>query len=732
MRKLLTFIVTILAATAVLVVGVLVVAPSAGGVSSIGGGDPQEIDLALLDQYAIRSEVVASDGTVIDTLHGPENREPVSLDRVSQPVIDAILAVEDAEFYAHNGVNFRGMVRALFENVSAGQIEQGGSTITQQLVKKALLTDDRNLDRKSQEIPLALQLEQQLTKDEILEKYLNTVYFGAGAYGVEAAAETYWGQHADQLGYAEAAMLAALIANPVRFDPTMHPQTAYDRRRDALSRMVREEKITEDEAKIYASAPLPVRRCDGEVAALTCAGQNQQDQPDDYFVEEVKQHLLFDSDILGSTDEERYHALFDGGLRIYTTLDPRLQELAVRAQAAGVPPNDKGITAAMVTLDNSSGAVRAMVGGPDYAVQQTNVATDLPGRQTGSTFKIFTLLTALEQGNLPIDYISGGQSFPNPFGTPNPYKVDGAGGSLASVTQKSSNGAFVRLEQVVGLDPVIDMAKRLGVTTDLQPDLSLTLGVKSVPLIQMAAAYAAIPNEGDFNPSYLIDRIEDRDGEVIYEHESESSREFSEDTACYATSMLIDNVKYGTGTRARLPEMPSAGKTGTTDKNTDALFVGFTPYLTTAIWMGAPEVNPWTGQLPTMQNLNGVANFGGTYPAMMWKAFNEPANAPFAVRDFPTCAPYKRSARNVVGFGGSKLNEGRAPTSGSPSRSGTTTTTTRSGDDDDDGGDGGDGGGGGTTGTTSAPTTPTTGPAPTTPPDGGAGAEADNNEGGGE
>ncbi len=708
MRKLLTLVVSIVAAAAVVIAGGLAVAPSAGDLASIGGGDPQDIDLAKLDEYAVRSEVYASDGSLLATLHGPENREPVALAVVPKPVIDAILAVEDAEFYAHNGVNFRGMTRALFENVSAGQIEQGGSTITQQLVKKALLTDDRNLDRKTQEIPLAMQLERQVGKDRILETYLNTVYFGSGAYGVEAAAETYWGVHVGELGYPEAAMLAALIANPVRYDPTLHPQAAYDRRREALSRMVREEMITEQDAKSYASAPLPVRRCDGSSTVINC-GNVDQGPAEDYFVEEVKQHLLFDSSLLGDTFDERYQALFSGGLRIDTTLDPRMQELAEKVQAEGVPPNSKGITSAMVTLDNYSGAVRAMVGGPDYAVSQVNVTTDLPGRQTGSTFKIFPLLTALEQGNLPIDTIAGGQSFPNPFGTPNPYKVDGPGGTLASVTQRSSNGAFVRLEQVVGLGPTIDMAKRLGVTTDLKPNLSLTLGVESVPLVQMANAYATIPNGGNFNQAYLIDRIESRDGEEIYQHELDPSREFSADTACYATSMLVDNVKYGTGTRARLPVMASAGKTGTTENHTDALFIGFTPYVTTAVWMGALSEDPWTGKLPTMENLNGVANFGGTYPAMMWKAFNEPANEPFPLREFPTCETYKRSARNVIGFGGSKLNEGGSAWGTKPRSTGstgstasTTTTTSReavtpqppNGGGGDGGGDGGAGDGG--------------------------------------
>ncbi len=562
MRKLLVLIGVIFVTAVVLAVTVIALAPAARQLATAASGQPEQIDLAALDNYAVRSEVYAQDGTLLATLHGPENREPVSLSSVPQPVIDAILAVEDADFYQHNGVNFRAMTRAFFENVNAGGVEQGGSTITQQLVKNALLTSERDFDRKRKEIPLALRLEHELTKDQILEKYLNTVYFGAGAYGVQAAAETYWGIDVGSLGYPEAAMLAALIANPVSFDPTLHPDVAYEQRRLALERMVSLGKLSREDADKYQRAPLPVRRCAAtdQSRPLSC-GDVALPEADNYFVEEVKQRLL-DDPALGATRNERVDRLFGGGLKVYTTLDPGAQADAEKAAADVTPKNDKGITAALVAVDNRTGAVRAMVGGPGYDTYQYNVATHEPGRPTGSSFKLFVLLTALEQGNLPFDTIQGGTSFPCPGCEQNPYKVDGPGGTLTYVTSKSSNGAFVRLGQVVGLQNVIDTAHRLGVTNQTfnAANLSIPLGPYDVTPLEMASAYASIPNGGEYNPAYFVDRVEDRQGNVILDHTPEATQVVSNMNACYASQILQENVKSGTGTRARLDPTAGGGK----------------------------------------------------------------------------------------------------------------------------------------------------------------------------
>ena len=394
-----------------------------------------------------------------------------------QPVIDAILAVEDADFYHHNGVNVRAIIRALIENVDAGGVEQGGSTITQQLVKNALLTSERDFDRKAKEVALAIRLEQQLTKDQILEKYLNTVYFGSGAYGVQAAAETYWGVDVG------AARLRRRRPCSPRSSPTRWPTTRRCTRRWptssgalALERMV---SLGQDHPR--RGRPVPDRAAAGAplrpdaIRASRCrAATRRCPQADDYFCEEVKQQLLDDPDLGATTRTERVARLFGGGLKIYTTLDPVGASRGRTGRApTSTPQNDKGITAAMVSVDNRTGAVRALVGGPGFDTYQYDIATLEPGRQTGSSFKTFMLLTALEQGNLPFDTIQGGGSFPSPGCEPNPYKVDGPGGTLTYVTTKSSNGAFVRLGQIVGLENVIDIAGRLGVTNpDFDPKSS--------------------------------------------------------------------------------------------------------------------------------------------------------------------------------------------------------------------------------------------------------------------
>ena len=303
-----------------LAVSTVAVAPYAQDL--LGAGQLDYPDLNL-DQLAQRSLAFAADGSVLAVLHAEENRVNVTLDDVPDQVIDTIVAVEDAEFYAHEGVNVRAIVRALFENVSAGAIEEGASTITQQVVKNSFLTPEREINRKTREIILAIELERQLSKDEILERYLNTVYFGGGAYGVGAAAELYWGSGIDALDWPEAALLAGIISNPVANDPILNPDAALAQRQLALDRIVELGYISQDQADLYATAPLPVQRA--EVFR----------EPDDYFIEEVKQRLL-DDERLGETEAERFNAVFRGGLRIHTTFEPQTQALALFARASEI------------------------------------------------------------------------------------------------------------------------------------------------------------------------------------------------------------------------------------------------------------------------------------------------------------------------------------------------------------------------------------------------------------
>jgi len=624
-------------------VSVVAMAPFAVDLVEAVETEPPAIDLDRLDDLATRSYVFASDGTLLATLFGPENRQPVELDTIPDPVVDAILAVEDADFWLHGGVNVRSIARALVRNVDSGGISEGGSTITQQLVKNAYLTSDTTFNRKTREAALALELERQLTKEEILETYLNTVYFGAGAYGVQAAAETYWGKWANQLGWGEAALLAGLISNPSRFDPFTNPDGARNQRALALARLVEVGHITPEQAEQFDAEPLPEDRCAGDnpLGLPQCEINQVAPSTGNYFVEDVRQALLTDPRYgLGATDAERAATLYGGGLRITTTLDPAMQELAERAVDEVVPANGLGVTAAMVAVENDSGAVRSMVGGGDYREDRYNVTSQLPGRQTGSTFKTFVLLAALNQGAVPQDSIQGGGSFPNPQGSPNPYRVSGAGGTLTSITAGSSNGAYIRLGQIVGLENVAEVAERLGLRTDFGDfPISLPLGTLLTAPLDMASAFSAIAHEGIRNPTYMIEQVVDADGDVLFDHVPEPTRALTRQVACLATNVLTEVVRGGTATRARLPGQIAAGKTGTTERNADAWFVGFTPYITTAVWMGNPEANV------SMANLGGVANFGGTFPAAVWRDFNAGYHAEREPRSFPTCAPTRSGQR---------------------------------------------------------------------------------------
>lgn len=611
--------ISLVAATALISIG-----PELATVTSLTENTAAELELEDLD---VRSSMFATDGTFLTLLVDGENREPVSLDEIPQVVIDAVLAMEDADFYEHDGVNYRAVFRALIENINAGGIAQGGSTITQQLIKNAFLSSAQDLDRKSTEAFYALRLERQFTKDEILERYLNTIYFGAGAYGVQAAAETYWGyEDLSLLGWEEAAMLAGLIRNPTGYDPTLDVKRARRRRATVADVLVIRGHITEDEAERIKRAPLPAER------------QEPRDtKPTDYFVEEALKELLNNPDIpLGTEYLERKRNVYLGGLSITTSFDLEAQAMAIQARDDTVPENDKGFTIAMVSVETHTGAVRTMVGGAAFKEEQFNLTTD-GTRQPGSTMKTFVLAALFEAGYTPSDKVRGDSpcTFPNPGGYPNPYVVRGGRGaeiSLAAATRASNNCSFVRLGQVVGNDKVVDIATRLGISTLVPSDavLSLPLGSKEVHPIEMASAYAAMGNDGLLNEAWYIERIEDRDGNLIYEHHSNPTRALSIQSARMLTQVLASNVRGGTGTRARLEGgHEAAGKTGTTQNSEDAWFVGYTDYLSTAVWMGNPD-----------EKIAMPGTFGGKYPAIAWGQFNNGYHADLEAVEFVDPDPY--------------------------------------------------------------------------------------------
>ena len=676
------FLTVIVAGGVLLALTLALLVPGIRGVLSAHTADPVSIDLRPLDQ---RSIVLAADGTdVLASLHREQNRKIVPFSDLPAVLMATVLAVEDASFYEHGGVNVRSMVRALSANVRSGDVKEGGSTITQQLVKNALLDSTQDFNRKIKEAVLSVRLEGQLSKKEILERYLNTVYLGNGAYGVQAAAETYFGKDAKNLDQAQSALLAGLIKNPVGYDPIRFPDAAAKRRAEVVGRLEKVGAVDDVGGARILFTPLPTE------------AHSVLPKPDDYFVNEVVQRLLGDKR-LGPSPTARYNALFKGGLTITTTLDPDAQVKAQAAVRSTLPDTGGRFTAALVSIDPSTGAVRALVGGPGFEQSKYNIATQGIGRQVGSAFKPFVLATALEQGISPRSKIYGGGpcTFPNPGGIPDPYKAENFEGEqfgtvdLYAATKHSVNCAFLRLGSLVGLDKVVAMAHRLGVTAKLNPDLSLPLGTGEVRPIDMAAAYATFANDGVRNEPYFVERIEDSRDKVLYQHRRHPVRAISADVARQVTEVLKGVITGGTGTAARFTDgRPAAGKTGTTADHGDAWFVGYTTHLATAVWMGSP-----IGNTVKMVNVAGVARVtGGTFPARIWQAFMGPAHAGVPITDFPAPpepgataslrlptdkeTPRPRPVTTTTTVDGAPSTETTTPGAGATSTTSTSTTST--------------------------------------------------------
>jgi membrane peptidoglycan carboxypeptidase len=582
--------------------------------------------LGELGSLSERSVVYDKDGNVLTILRAEENRKPVELKAVPEIVIHAILDVEDASFYEHKGFDVRSATRALFSNADAGTIKQGGSTITQQLVKKSLLTPERSIDRKVQEAVLATRMEKVMTKDQILERYLNLVYFGNGAYGVEAAAETYFGVPVGQLGPADSAFLAGLIRNPLANDPLKNPEQAKERRNTALQQMVERGHLSAEEGDRLKETPVP--------AKLTTPLPEKQG----YFLEEMKQRLLDDTR-LGDTAVERYDAVFRGGLQIYTTFDPKAQQQAELAVRDGVPSgrlNKIGATGALATVEPGNGAVRAVVGGPGFDQFKYDIATHAPGRQPGSTFKAFTLLAALEAGYGASSTVDGSA----PCLVRGGGKIDNAGDTIgggtltmAAATAGSVNCAFERMAATLGLEKVVEMAHRLGIKGKLDPYPAMVIGSEEVTPLEMAGAYAAIANDGIFHAPTFIDRITGPDGKLILKGTDEGKRVLSTTVARSAMS-IMQGVFNGTARGQNLKGRIAAGKTGTTNDSTNTWFVGYTPQAATAVWIGVPTENK------PLHGLGGrYSVYGATFAAPIWRAFMNDYLADKPVLDFPKVGP---------------------------------------------------------------------------------------------
>ena len=580
------------------------------------------------------STLYAADGSLVATFHAEENRKVVPLEQIPVHVRNAVIAIEDERFYRHSGVDVRGVLRALGNDAASGEVVEGGSTITQQYVKQEILRDSsKSVRRKLQEASTAVQLERRYSKDRILELYLNAIYFGSGAYGIEAAAHQYFDKPAPELSVAEGALLAGLIQSPSATDPFDRPDLALDRRHLVLQRMRANDMITDAEQLWADNTPLAL------ASSVVPAAERYRAA---FFVETVKQWIL-DDERFGPSAQARRDLLFGGGLRIYTTVDLELQAHAEAAVQA-VLPNQSGPDASLVAIEGSTGYVRAMVGGRDFfgrgGIAKLNLATQ-GARQAGSSFKPFVLAEAITQGIDPQTRLPAPSCIAIPLRGAPPWKPcnygkeSGGTPSIVDGTVHSYNTLYAQLMMQVGPQSAMDLATRLGIRSPLEAVPAAVLGSNVVTAMDMAAAYSSFANRGVQVPAVLVTRITRADGTVLYRHEHQQTKVLEAGVADTVTSILEQVIQRGTGTRAEL-DRPAAGKTGTTDDNKDAWFAGYTPELTTAVWVGFPVLGP-DGQLVRMQPPSTpVRVVGGLYPAQIWQRFMSAALAGRPVTAFPT------------------------------------------------------------------------------------------------
>ena len=513
-----------------------------------------------------------------------EQRVDVPLDRVSPRMVDALLSVEDRRFYSHHGIDARRIMKAAWRNWRAGRILEGGSTLTQQLARLEQLTPARTLERKIREMTIAVRLEERYTKKQILNAYLNAVYFGDGYYGVEAASRGYFGKPAAELQPHEAALLAALVRSPSGYSPSVYPERAVKRRNLVLRLMRDTGRLSEPEYRTAVDMPLRPAKAAGELTATLSCGQ--------YYQEEVRRQLV--SHFGGQQ-------VLRGGLRVYTGYDPDMQcaaEQAIGARIARITKTQKSardLEASLVALDPASGEVRALVGGRDFGATSFNRATQAR-RQPGSAFKPIIYAAALERGLAPASMLT---HLDEPIMTDNgPWLPGGEHESneysLRTALKISSNRAAAQLLRQVGFSQTAYYAARLGIESRLPDVPSLALGTGGVTLLELTSAYGVFANEGVSVQPHLITRVEDGDGAAIWNDVPGRHQAVTASTAFLMNSMLADVVNSGTGAGARAAgfKLPAAGKTGTTDDYSDAWFVGYTPHLVAGVWFGLDKPAP--------------------------------------------------------------------------------------------------------------------------------------------
>ncbi len=568
------------------------------------------------------SQIFDYKGNLITNVYAFENRVYVPLDKISKIAREAVIAEEDERFYEHGALDYRGIMRAIWQDIRHGRAIQGGSTITQQLARSLFLTQARTIRRKVKEALLAIELEKKFTKDQILEMYLNEVYFGAGAYGIESAAETYFGKHASELTLPEAAMLAGVIKAPSDINPFVNMKSAKEAQKIVLAKMADVGYITEKQAIDAYNAPLKF------------ATKKETNDNMGYVIDYVKEKV---ADMFGDK------MLYEGGLKIYTTIRPELQKagtdainkVLTDAENKDIFPKNKknhlGVIqpqSCLTAIDTKTGAILAMVGGRDY--NNTKYNRTLALKQPGSSFKIFDYTSAIASGSLTPSSIilSAPYKVKTSTGVWEPHEWIGANRYFGNMSvyralALSSNICAAKVSQRIGLDTVIYYARKFGITTPLKPYPSIAIGSFEVKQLEMADAYAVLGDGGVRHPPYIIEKIVSPDGQVLYKHKDNSYRVVSPQVA-YIMNKIFSYV-MSTEVNARIKGLPAAGKTGSTDNWTDAWFDGYTPNISVSVWVG-PDSKEVT--------FPGVMNAGMRFPAMIWHQFMLQAMNEFPKTDF--------------------------------------------------------------------------------------------------
>ncbi|MDI6703741.1 MAG: penicillin-binding protein 1A [bacterium] len=572
--------------------------------------------LSSLEEYtgkswAIPTKIYSIDNQIIAKF-GTEEREIIGLEDCPKDLINAIISIEDANFYKHKGISLKGILRAFWVNLKALRIKEGGSTITQQLSKILFLTRERTFSRKIQEMILALKIELGYTKDEILERYLNKIYFGHGIYGIEAASNFYFNKSTKELNLAECALLAGIPRAPNRYSPILHPESAIARQSDVLNRMYALgyiNSLQKEEAK--KAMQKAIKKIKGHKISINKAP---------YFVEYIRQRL-----------EEKYgeNAIYKGGLKVYTTLDLKMQHHAQQALKEGLERLNRGrkkkVEGAFIAISPKTGYIKAMVGGSGFRKENQLNRTVQAKRQPGSAFKPFLYAAAIEEGftaastimDSPVVYKCQG-------GTWAPHNYSGGFYGrvrLRKALEKSINVASVKLMNKVTPKKVVDYARNMGIKSVLRPNLSLALGTSEVTPLELVVAYSTFANLGIRVEPIAIRYIEDREGNSLMKNVPKRCRVLSEETAYIITSLLQGVVKRGTAAKtvgARIP-YPIAGKTGTSDNFVDAWFIGYTPDLCAGVWIGHDE-----GRISL-----GKGQVGGVVAAPIFTDFFLRSNIPF-------------------------------------------------------------------------------------------------------